>query len=160
VTEVRPARPEELVLLPSLEVAADTVFGSMDIGPLPPPGTVEELTAALVILVIGDPPQGFARIDALGGGAHLEQVAVHPEHGRQGLGRSLVRAACQWARQEGFPGITLITYRHVPWNGPFFATEGFVELGPADPWLIAHQQPPEEPVMGRFGERVAMGRRW
>jgi hypothetical protein len=72
VTEVRPARPEELVLLPSLEVAADTVFGSMDIGPLPPPGTVEELTAALVILVIGDPPQGFARIDALGGGAHLD----------------------------------------------------------------------------------------
>ncbi len=54
--------------------------------------------------------------------------------------------------------ITLATYRDVPWNGPFYASEGFVEIGPVDDFLRAHGLPPEEPVMGRFGARVLMVR--
>ena len=164
VTDERPARParpartEELVLLPDLEAASDTLFLSLEIGPLPPPGTVEDLTRALSILVVGDPPLGFARIDQLGAGAHLEQLAVHPDHGRQGLGRALVRAACNWAGQAGYTEITLATYRDVPWNGPFYASEGFAERGPADEWFVARGLAPEEPVMARFGVRVVMGR--
>jgi hypothetical protein len=67
VPEIRPARPDELVRLPALEQASDTLFLSLQIGPLPPPGTVESLRAALVVLVAGDPPVGFIRIDRLDG---------------------------------------------------------------------------------------------
>jgi GNAT superfamily N-acetyltransferase len=108
------------------------------------------------VFVAGDPPVGLCRIDAVGDGAHLEQLSVHPEHGRHGLGRGLLRAAVRWTGDNGFPELTLITYRDVPWNGPFYASEGFVEIGPADDWLVAHGLPPEEPVMARYGTRVVM----
>ena len=156
--DIRPARAEEVALLPELEAASDSLFLSLGVGPLPPPGTVEQLHDALVVLVAGAPPVGFVRVDALSGGAHLEQLAVHPDHGRQGIGRALVRAACRWAAAAGYPDITLITYGDVPWNGPFYASEGFVACGPADRWLMARGRPAEEPVMGRFGPRVLMRR--
>ena len=155
---VRPAAPDELALLPGLEAAADVMFERLGIGPLPGPGSVEQFAAALVVLVAGDPPIGLCRIDALAGGAHLEQLSVHPDHGRRGIGRALLRAGCAWARGRGYAEITLATYRDVPWNGPFYASEGFVEVGPVDEWYRARGLPPEEPVMGRFGARVVMAR--
>jgi GNAT superfamily N-acetyltransferase len=160
VPDIRAARPDELEQLPALEEASDTLFLSLEIGPLPPPGTVESLRAALVVLVAGDPPVGFIRIDRLAdGAAHLEQLAVHPHHGRQGIGRALVLAACRWAGEAGYPELTLATYRDVPWNGPFYASAGFVEVGTVDEWCRAHGLPREEPVMARFGARVIMIRR-
>ena len=162
---IRPVRPDELALLPALEAAADTMFEPLGIGPLPGPGTVEEFAAALVVLVAGDPPVGLCRIDgitSLGDGgrvAHLEQLSVHPEHAGRGIGRALLRAGCDWAAAEGYPELTLATYRDIPWNGPFYASEGFVEAGPVDDFLIAHGLPPEEPVMSRFGAHVVMCRR-
>jgi GNAT superfamily N-acetyltransferase len=155
---VRPARPGELALLPDLEEASDTLFAALGIGPLPAASTPEDLAAALAVLVVGDPPQGFVRIDPLAGGAHLEQLSVHPDHGRRGLGRALVRAAVDWAGQAGFGEVTLATYRDVPWNGPFYVSEGFVELGSADEWYRARGLPPEDPVLAHFGARVIMRR--
>ncbi|HSZ35572.1 MAG TPA: GNAT family N-acetyltransferase, partial [Acidimicrobiales bacterium] len=107
---------------------------------------------------VGDPPVGLCRIDAVGDGAHLEQLSVRPEHGRHGLGRSLLRAGIDWAEARGYPELTLTTFRDVPWNGPFYASEGFVEVGPADDWLVAHGLEPEEPVMARYGTRIVMAR--
>ena len=155
---IRPVRPDEMALLPPLEAAADTMFGALGIGPLPGPGTVQEFSAALVVLVAGDPPYGLCRIDALAGGAHLEQLSVHPDHGHRGIGRALLRAACAWAHEAGHRELTLATYRDVPWNAPFYASEGFVEVGPVDEWYAARGLPPEEPVMARFGARVLMSR--
>ncbi len=155
---IRPARPDELGLLPELESAADTVFEPLGIGPLPGPGTVEEFAGALVVLVAGEPPVGFCRIDGLDAGAHLEQICVHPDHAGNGIGRVLLRAGCAWAAEQGYAAVTLATYRDVPWNGPFYASEGFVERGPADDFLRAHGLPAEEPVLGLFGTRVLMVR--
>jgi GNAT superfamily N-acetyltransferase len=162
---IRPVRLDELSLLPSLEAAADTVFEQLGIGPLPGPGMVEDFAAALVVLVGGDPPVGLCRIDAIPGpdgttpGAHLEQLSVHPDHAGRGMGRSLLKAGCDWAAAAGYAELTLATYRDVPWNGPFYASEGFVEVGPVDDFMAARGLPPEEPVMSRFGARVLMRRR-
>jgi GNAT superfamily N-acetyltransferase len=156
---IRPARPDEMALLSALEAAADTMFDALGIGPLPGPGTIEEFSGALVVLVAGDPPVGLCRIDALAGGAHLEQLSVHPDHAGHGVGRALLRAACDWAQAVGYRDLTLATYRDVAWNAPFYASEGFVEVGPVDEWYAARGLPPEEPVMGRFGARVLMCRR-
>jgi len=158
VDPIRPVRPDELALLPALELAADTMFEPLGIGPLPGPGTVEEFAAALVVLVAGEPPVGLCRIDGIGDGAHLEQLSVHPDHGRHGTGRALLRAGCAWAAARGYPELTLATYRDIPWNAPFYASEGFVEAGPVDDWLARHGLGPEEPVMSRFGARVLMRR--
>jgi len=69
-----------------------------------------------------------------------------------------MRAGCDWAKAHDYDEITLATYRDVPWNGPFYTSEGFVEVGPADDFLRAHGLPPEDPVMGRFGARILMVR--
>jgi GNAT superfamily N-acetyltransferase len=156
---IRPARPDEMVLLPALEAAADTMFEPFDQGPFPGPGAPEDFAAALVVLVARDPPVGLCRIDALGDGAHLEQLSVHPAHGRRGIGRALLRAGIAWAAARGFDELTLATYRDVPWNGPFYASEGFDEAGPADDWLLARRLAPEEPVLARYGTRIVMTRR-
>ena len=94
----------------------------------------------------------------MGAAAHLEQLSVHPDHGRRGVGRALLRAGIEWAHDHGYRELTLVTYREVPWNGPFYATEGFVEVGPADDWLAARGFAPEEPVMARYGTRILMAR--
>ena len=83
---------------------------------------------------------------------------MHPEHAGRGIGRALLRAGCDWAAARGYPELTLATYRDVPWNGPFYASEGFVEVGPVDDFVVAHGLSPEEPVMSRFGARVVMRR--
>jgi GNAT superfamily N-acetyltransferase len=158
VDPIRAARPDELALLAPLEAAADTMFEPMGLGPYLAPGTTEAFAAALVVLVSGDPPVGLCRIDAVGGGAHIEQLSVHPDRGRRGIGRALLRAACDWARAHGYDELTLATYREVPWNGPFYGSEGFVETGPADDWLVAHGHSPEPPVLARYGTRIAMRR--
>lgn len=62
---------------------------------------------------------------------HLIEVAVHPDWGRQGVGRQLVGQVIEQARQLVLPGVTLTTFRDVAFNGPFYASMGFKEI-PAD----------------------------
>ena len=74
-------------------------------------------------------PVGFALVTMLAPDLpHLEEVDVEPSHGRRGLGTALVRAVCEWAAASGFPMLTLTTFRAVPWNLPFYARLGFVEI--------------------------------
>jgi GNAT superfamily N-acetyltransferase len=68
---------------------------------------------------------GFAQVVILDGVAHLDEIDVIPEHGRQGVGRRLVDAVCHWARSVGYSKVTLSTFRDVPWNRPFYEKLGF-----------------------------------
>jgi GNAT superfamily N-acetyltransferase len=73
-------------------------------------------------------PVGFALVVMLARRhPHLEEVDVHPEHGRRGLGAALVGEACAWSVRRGHPFLTLMTFRDVPWNMPFYARMGFRE---------------------------------
>ena len=97
------------------------------------------LTAAmrrrrLWVALAGDTPVGFAHVEMLGiDRPHLHELDVHPSHGRRGLGARLVGAVCDWAAAGGHEQITLTTFRLVPWNMPWYARLGFVEL-PAEQW--------------------------
>ena len=71
---------------------------------------------------------GFAMVGNVGGLAHLEEMDVHPEHTRQGIGSRLLDAVTNWAKRKGYPGMTLITFRHLPWNAPFYERHGFIQL--------------------------------
>lgn len=75
-----------------------------------------------------DKPVGFALVKLKDGGAHLDELGVHPEHGRRGVGAALVEAVCGWARAQGLSAVTLCTLRDVPFNAPFYERLGFVEL--------------------------------
>jgi GNAT superfamily N-acetyltransferase len=90
---------------------------------------------------------------------HLEEIGVHPRHGRRGIGAALVRAACDWARRSGYPALTLTTFRAVPFNMPFYATLGFEEVGAGElrPELVAVVR--DEAARGLATERRVVMRR-
>jgi GNAT superfamily N-acetyltransferase len=77
-------------------------------------------------------PVGFALSEILEPTvAHLKEIDVHPDHVRRGLGTQLVLTACNWAQRERYESLTLTTFRHVPFNMPFYARLGF-EVIPDD----------------------------
>lgn len=87
--------------------------------------------AVFVAVDLGGTSVGYAVAKPLGGWSHLRELAVHPGHGRKGLGRALVAAVIEAARTMGCEGVSLSTFRDVPFNQPFYASLGFVELPPA-----------------------------
>jgi GNAT superfamily N-acetyltransferase len=139
---VRPARGDELEDLRAIEVAAGAVFREIGMDPVAddaPPSTVV-LRGALDrggLRVIEDDGvvAGYLMDDVVDGAPHLEQVSVHPDHARRGLGARLVEDLVSRVRAAGHRTITLTTFVDVPWNGPYYARLGFRpladdELGP------------------------------
>lgn len=150
------ARPEEYESLRSIEEAADRLFADIGIGPFDQSEEENHLAKAAVVLVSGDPAVGFACVEVVDGAAHIWQLSVHPQAARQGRGRALVQAVCDWAADRGLTAVTLTTFRDVPWNGPFYARLGFRELGELSPGLAAMRE--HERAIGDddFGPRIAM----
>ncbi len=160
--EIRPAGLNEFSLLPALEAEADTLFATLEPplphGDFPPPGTAASYAEAFHIMVAGRPPVAFAQLEIVDGQAHLAQLSVRPDHGGQGIGRALVLAAKAWAREAGFHTMTLCTFADVPFNGPFYASCGFVEV-PEElltPGLAAQLRGESALRLDAMGRRVAM----
>ena len=95
---IRSASSDDLALLVEIERAAEQTFLQLDLNLFSDhdPGTVEELAPyadggrAFVSVDADDTPVGYLLLDLVDGAAHIEQVSVHPDHARQGLGRSLI----------------------------------------------------------------------
>ena len=131
------AEPRHLPLLPAIELAAASLLAGYA-----PKSVLAETTSQadleqaqqhgqLWVALSGGVPVGFAHVKVLEpGAAHLEEIDVHPEHGRRGIGRRLVIAVCQWAAANGYSCVTLTTFRDVPWNMPFYTRIGFTEIPP------------------------------
>jgi len=139
---VRRARPEDVPRLPSVEREAATLYrGHADTLGLTPEAlertnTVEDFRRAQrtdllwVATTAADGPVGFALLCRLDQWLHLDELDVLPEHGRRGVGSALLQRVCEWAAEDGFPGVTLSTFRDVPWNAPFYERRGFEVIPP------------------------------
>lgn len=156
--EVRPGEPDELAGLIGVEAAADKLFEVAGYGTTPGRATVEELQSAAALRVAGRPAVGYVRIEIVDGLAHIEGLSVTPKQMKRGIGSSLVDAACEWARAQGYPAITLCTFADVPWNGPYYTRRGFVELDKLTPGLQALRVHEAELGLDAMGRRIAMRR--
>jgi GNAT superfamily N-acetyltransferase len=115
----------------------------------------------LWVALLGEIPVGFAHVRMLADGLpHLEEMDVAPDHGHRGLGTALLRAVLDWFARAGHLQLTLTTFRHVPWNMPFYARQGFVEIDMRDlrPALDAIVRDETDRGLAR-GRRVVMGYR-
>ncbi|MDQ1094742.1 GNAT superfamily N-acetyltransferase [Xanthomonas sacchari] len=162
---IRLARAQELARLPRIERragallqghAAQAVFAAHTLD-------AQALRAGLargqlwVALEENGDCVGYLLGGCLDEGFHVQQMDVDPRYGRRGHGRALLRHARAAALAAGFPCMLLTTLRDVPWNAPFYASEGFAELPPAQwgPQLRATLQ--QEAAMGfPMHLRVAM----
>ena len=85
-----------------------------------------------IALADGDLPVGFAMTTLVDYEAHLDELNVLPNYARRGIGTQLVNAVTCWARDSGFSVLTLITFKHLPWNAAFYEKLGFERLSAAE----------------------------
>ncbi len=163
MTTIRLARDADLPFLAAIEDAGDALFaqrfGELD---WPASASGEERAGEPGILLVAADDEGtvigFSHVLDLDGHWHLEQIAVDPAHGRRGIGSALLEATHAELVRRGASEVTLRTYADVPWNGPFYAQHGYVELDPVPAWMEPLRETEQRMDLARHGRRVAMVR--
>lgn len=161
------ATKQHLPEIPRLEQAAATVFPAEDL-PVALRWLVTDRKTLLeaqqegrVWVALNEAGQciGFALAEVLDGEAFLDEVDVHPRHARRGIGTRLVNTVIGWAESREFASISLITFKHLPWNAPFYEKFGFKRLAPHELGPQMRQILDEEALAGlNVGNRVGMRR--
>jgi GNAT superfamily N-acetyltransferase len=163
------AGKEHLAALGTIETAAATLFSETDL----PADIRYRVTGADVLhdaqdnariwvaLADGDVPVGFAMATLVDNEAHLDELNVLPDYGRRGIGTELVNAVTCWARDNRFSVLTLITFKHLPWNAAFYEKLGFervtvAELGRELAGLIAAEGKAGIDVKNRIAMRLEL----
>lgn len=131
--KIRTARIEDLAALAEIERSAATLFDNtpyaflVDAKPLPLDFVTQQFQAGQVWVAVDDRdiPVGYATAQEVDGNAYLQQIDVHPNHGRRGIGRELVEIVCVWTKHRNYNRILLSTFRDIEWNAPFYAKLGF-----------------------------------
>ncbi|MFK0087399.1 GNAT family N-acetyltransferase [Pseudomonas sp. NPDC090755] len=135
---LRPARPDDAERLPAIEQSAAQAFLACpglewiarDSG-LSARQHQTYIAQGWEWLVVDeqDRPWGFICGQDCGEHWHIVELSVHRAQQGQGLGRQLIQRVGDWAREQGYAGLTLTTFATVPWNAPFYARLGFEALG-------------------------------
>jgi GNAT superfamily N-acetyltransferase len=137
---IRSARLDDLSVLGDIERAAGAAFRRLGMAAVADadPLSVSELIGfqaagrAWVAVDEADVPVAYLLVEVVDGNGHIEQVSVHPDLARRGLGRTLLDAADRWAARCGLSALTLTTYADVPWNAPYYARLGFAIVAEGD----------------------------
>ncbi|MGC0365425.1 GNAT superfamily N-acetyltransferase [Rhodococcus sp. 27YEA15] len=133
---IRSAVSTDLPALQQIEIAAGEPFRAigMDAVADDPPPTLGELAEYLVADHIwvatdsDDTPIAYVLVEIVDGCAHVEQVSVHPDHARRGIGARLIDAVTTWAYLHHLDSVTLTTFADVPWNAPYYEKLGFERI--------------------------------
>lgn len=131
--KIRLADVDDLPLIREVERAAGELFRETEFAfvaddePMSIENLREHQSKGQVRVAVDDKdlPIGFAVTCLIDGAVHLHEMSIHPTHGRKGIGKQLILAVCQWAKEEGKSAMTLSTFRDIPWNAPYYARLGF-----------------------------------
>jgi GNAT superfamily N-acetyltransferase len=131
-------RADHLSSIPAIEQAAATLFSEDDLPltlryKITDPSAVklaQEQGRLIVAEQEGGGAVGFAITTEADGFLHLDEMDVLPSHSRQGIGTQLVNAVIDRCANSAYDCLSLITFRHLPWNAPFYVRFGFVEASP------------------------------
>lgn len=127
----------DLDLFPEIERAASALFPE---GRIPDPddvmprGELERAASEGLLITAACDGQvvGFAMAREDGDVLYLAVMAVHPDHGRRGIGTGLTKAVIDASVARRLRGVTLTTFRDLPWNAPFYAKLGFEAVPEAE----------------------------
>lgn len=84
----------------------------------------------LWVLDDGSGPVAFIAASVVDDCAHIVQVSALPERRGERLGATLINHVESWATSQGHRALTLLTFRDVAWNRPYYERLGFSELTP------------------------------
>ncbi|WP_415768888.1 GNAT family N-acetyltransferase [Pseudomonas sp. LB3P38] len=109
-------------------------------------------------------PKGFVSAVEVDNELHIQELSVRQHFQGRGAGRKLLLTAVAHARDRALYGLTLTTFRDLPWNEPFYQRMGFETLSPAQLDLrlatvlsdeVAHGLPGESRCAMRLSLRAA-----
>ena len=130
----RAARPDEIETIRSIERAsAQRFLGLMDAlaADEPSPATVLAARIAsggLLVATDGDDLVAFVMFEAVEDRAYVEQIDVLPAYEGRRIGAALLDVVSGRARKAGLKGLSLSTFREVPWNAPYYRWLGFTDV--------------------------------
>jgi GNAT superfamily N-acetyltransferase len=139
--EIRLATAQDAPFLAGVEQSAGAAFRALpDLAwiadqPIAPGEASLPLIEAGTVWVAQDAQSGVIGellAGIFGDALHIFELAVAKDFQQRGIGRRLIDVAVREARSRNLEAITLTTFRHVAWNGPFYAHYGFAELSGAD----------------------------
>ncbi|MFH5209954.1 GNAT family N-acetyltransferase [Antrihabitans sp. NCIMB 15449] len=129
---IRLARTSDGPRLRQIEEAAGEPFRELDMARIADdtPPTLETLAVYIDdgrcwVHTEDEVVSSYLIADVVDGYAHVEQVSVHPDYSGRRIGAALITQLDGWARDRGLAGLTLTTYRDVPWNAPYYNRLGF-----------------------------------
>lgn len=133
---VRHSRLGDVARLADIERSAAVVYfealgESTDISEVTPSETLQACHDAGLLWIAADrhdDPVGFLAGETVARSLFVREISVHRDHQGKGIGRLLMQAAMDHAAGEAWAGVTLTTDRFIPFNAPFYARLGFVEL--------------------------------
>ncbi|MGV3621165.1 MAG: GNAT family N-acetyltransferase [Archangium sp.] len=129
--KIRFSTRDDVPALMRLERDAATRFvavglpGAVDLPCLPESAFVD---GQVFVALVQDVIAGFALVSMDGDDLHLDELDVSSTHGGRGIGRELLNAVVGFALSQKRRRVTLTTFRDVPFNAPFYARVGFVEV--------------------------------
>lgn len=90
---------------------------------------------------------------------HIDQVTVHPDASRRGLGALMIESVSADPRSKERGLITLTSFANVPWNAPYYERIGFTDIAEEDwPEGIAEKVAAEQEAGLAAWPRVVMQR--
>lgn len=133
---IRLARPHDGDALSTIEIAAAQIFRDVDdlqwLADGPPLCAIQQQQmidhgTVLVATDLHNQPVGFLSGKVEEDRLHIVELSVLPDWQRLGIGRTLIDAVKELAIQRQLRALSLTTFRHLPWNAPFYASLGFEE---------------------------------
>lgn len=132
IRRLEPSDPSEVAHLRNIEQAARSRYRAhrgLAFAAEAPAIAAERLQAGhTMVAVVDDAPVGFVLLQPVDEFLYIANISVAPDASGQGIGRALLTAAEDRARDTAFPALTLTTFQSPPWNGPWFRRRGFVSM--------------------------------
>jgi predicted N-acetyltransferase YhbS len=135
---LRDARADEIEVIQTIEHAAAGRFNAIGMFGLDDPADSEDVAEAIAarqVVVACDGaggPLGYVRFRPLDEWAYIAQIDVLPSCAGRRIGAALLDEVSRRVAGDGLQGLVLSTFRDIPWNGPYYARLGFVEIPDAE----------------------------
>jgi predicted N-acetyltransferase YhbS len=131
----RPAVPEDVPSIRIVEYEAAQRFVSVGLTgiaaarPMDARFVLKKVRASEVTVAqCGGECVGFVMFAMLRARVYVEALDVVPQHAGRRIGAALLDCVDDRAREAGVACVELSTFRHVPWNAPYYQRLGFAIL--------------------------------